>query len=98
MLPVPLEVGEYVLIEMENPIQRAKVRVPIRELEPSLYSSLDRDDEGAPYDTRAAGYDWLVSMRGYSRVAWGVPPATHTRSCDGRRRRLHCLDTREGTG
>ncbi len=51
---------------------------PIRELEPSLFSALDPDDEGAPYDTRAAAYDRLVSTRWYNRVAWGVPPATHT--------------------
>ena len=51
---------------------------PIRELEPGLFSVLDPDDEGAPYDTRAAAYDRLVSMRWYSQIAWGVPPATHT--------------------
>ena len=51
---------------------------PIRELEPSLFSALDPDDEGAPYDTRAAAYDRLVATRWYNRVAWGVPPATHT--------------------
>ena len=31
-----------------------------------------------PRDTRAAAYDRLVSMRWYSQIAWGVPPATHT--------------------
>lgn len=50
----------------------------IRELEPSLFSALDSDSEGAPYDSRAVAYDWLISTPWYSRLAWGVPPATHT--------------------
>lgn len=51
---------------------------PIRELEVGLYSVLDPHDEGAPYDSRAAAYDWLVSSSWYSRVAWGVRPIIHT--------------------
>lgn len=51
---------------------------PIRELEPGLFSVFDPDDEGAPYDTRAAAYDRLVSMRWYSQIAWGVSPDAHT--------------------
>jgi SAM-dependent methyltransferase len=51
---------------------------PIREIEPGLFSVLDPGGVGAPYDSRAAGYDWLVSKDWYSRVAWGVPPATHS--------------------
>src|SRR5262249_38230308 len=35
-------------------------------------------DEGAPYDSRAAAYDRLVSSSWYSRIAWGVAPLTHT--------------------
>jgi SAM-dependent methyltransferase len=44
----------------------------LRELEPGLLSALDREDEGAPYDGKAAAYDRLVSWRTYSRLAWGV--------------------------
>ena len=50
----------------------------IRELEAGLVSVLDADDEGAPYDSRAAAYDRLVTSNGYSRVAWGVEPSAHT--------------------
>jgi SAM-dependent methyltransferase len=50
----------------------------IREVEPGLLSALGPDDEGAPYDTRAAAYDRLVSTPWYSNLAWGVPPETHT--------------------
>lgn len=51
---------------------------PVREIEASLLSVLDEGDEGAPYDSRAAAYDRLVSSRRYSQLAWGVPPITHT--------------------
>lgn len=51
---------------------------PIREVEPGLFSVLAAGDEGAAYDTRAAAYDWLVSSRWYSQLAWGVAPAVHT--------------------
>src|SRR5262245_19459197 len=51
---------------------------PIREIEAGLFTVLDRGDEGAPYDSRAAAYDRLVSSTLYSRVAWGVSPAVHT--------------------
>jgi SAM-dependent methyltransferase len=50
----------------------------IRELEASLFSALEPGDEGAPYDSRAAAYDRLVSSSWYSRLAWGVPPSIHT--------------------
>ncbi|HEY8153415.1 MAG TPA: class I SAM-dependent methyltransferase [Myxococcota bacterium] len=50
----------------------------IRELEAGLFSALGAGDEGAPYDSRAAGYDWLVSSRWYSSLAWGVAAAAHT--------------------
>ncbi len=51
---------------------------PIREIEAGLFTVLDRGDEGAPYDSRAAAYDRLVSSALYSRVAWGVSPDLHT--------------------
>jgi ubiquinone/menaquinone biosynthesis C-methylase UbiE len=51
---------------------------PLRELEAGLFSALDPDDEGAPYDSRAAAYDRLVASDWYSRVAWGVRPDVHT--------------------
>ena len=50
---------------------------PIRELETGLVSVLDPNDEGSPYDSRAAAHDRLVSSNLYSQVAWGVPPSTH---------------------
>jgi SAM-dependent methyltransferase len=50
----------------------------IRELGAGLVSVLDSNDEGAPYDSRAAAYDWLVSSRWYSQIAWGVAPSTNT--------------------
>jgi ubiquinone/menaquinone biosynthesis C-methylase UbiE len=52
--------------------------IPIREVEPGLFSVLAVGDEGAAYDTRAAAYDRLVSSRWYSQLAWGVEPAVHT--------------------
>ena len=54
-----------------------KTGVTLREIEPGLHSVLAEDDAGAPYDSRAAGYDWLISQRWYSGLAWGVPPAKH---------------------
>lgn len=44
----------------------------LREIEPGLYSVLDADDEGAPYDGFAAAYDRAVSNGAYLRVAWGI--------------------------
>lgn len=49
----------------------------LREIEPGLFSALDPDDQGAPYDSRAAAYDRLVTARWYSPVAWGVPTHRH---------------------
>ena len=43
----------------------------VRELEANLYSVFDREQSGAPYDSKAAAYDRMVSSDGYLRLAWG---------------------------
>lgn len=49
----------------------------LREVEPGLLSVLEPEDEGAPYDARAAVYDRAVASRLYSELAWGLDPARH---------------------
>ena len=41
---------------------------------PPISTALPADDLGAPYDRRAAAYDWLVGNRLYNRLLWGTSP------------------------
>jgi len=44
---------------------------------PGIMSALSSDDEGAPYDRRAAAYDRLVGSRAYNRVVWAASVADY---------------------
>ncbi len=42
-----------------------------------VISALPADDEGAPYDRKAAVYDRVVGARAYNRVVWGTSTAAY---------------------
>lgn len=49
---------------------------PVR-IAPGLWSSLPPDQQTAPYDRHAAGYDMLIGSPLYHRPAWGAWPSCH---------------------
>ena len=49
-----------------------KPNTPIRQLEPHLFTGLATRELGAPYDSKAAAYDRLVSSDLYLKLAWGA--------------------------
>ena len=51
----------------------------IRQLGPSLFSSLPDADRAAPYDRKAALYDAVVGRESYQRLMWGTSPGTFRR-------------------
>ncbi len=63
---------------METPFaQLCHSGAQIRQLEPGLYSALPGTDAvSAPYDSRAALYDRMVSSDLYLRLAWGARRGT----------------------
>jgi ubiquinone/menaquinone biosynthesis C-methylase UbiE len=48
-----------------------KPDIPIRQIEHSLFSVFEPDDEGARYDSIAVIYDRFISSPLYLRLAWG---------------------------
>ena len=46
----------------------------IRELPGGILSAMPPEDEGAPYDRKAAAYDRLIPSRIYSRLLWATNP------------------------
>jgi hypothetical protein len=55
-----------------------------------VISALPADDEGAPYDRKAAVYDRVVGARAYNRVVWGTSIAAY--------REFACEALASGTG
>lgn len=51
----------------------------IRAVRDGVLSALPTDDEGAPYDRKAAVYDRVVGADAYNRVVWGTSVGTY---CD----------------
>ncbi len=49
----------------------------LRPVGPGVVSALPSQDEGAPYDRRAATYDRLVGSRAYNRLVWGASIADY---------------------
>ncbi|MEM7015963.1 MAG: class I SAM-dependent methyltransferase [Pseudomonadota bacterium] len=49
-----------------------------REIDQNLFSVFDAHEQGAPYDSKAAMYDRLVSSNLYLNIAWGTSRATIT--------------------
>ena len=50
----------------------------LRKVDDGIFSALPSDDEGAPYDTKAALYDHMVGSSLYTRIAWGNKPSDYT--------------------
>jgi len=67
---------------MEGPIDLSSLMASGRHLRAAgegIYSTLPEEEEGAPWDRRAARYDRLVCSPAYNRIAWGTNPSEYRR-------------------